>query len=437
MTIDVSQKAMTGVLVVGAGVGGLVTALSLHAAGIQCTVVDRVRDLRPAGVGINLQPHAVRELVELGLGDELAAIGVATSEMVHYDRFGNQIWGEPRGLAAGYRWPQYSVHRGMLQMLLAGALRERAGAAAIRSGLELEAFTESADGVRARLRDRVSGEPVGWDADVLVGADGLHSTVRALLHPGEGAPIGNGIRMWRGTVVRAPFLTGSSMIVAGSNATEKFVAYPISPVVDGMATVNWCAEVRLPGTGTAADWNARGRLDDVLPHFASWRFGWLDVPDLIRAADPILEYPMVDRDPLPWWSTGRVTLLGDAAHPMYPIGSNGGSQAILDARVLAYHLATASGVPAALAAYQAERLETTGALLLANREMGAERTLRMVAERAPEGFGRIEDVLTGPELAAITDAYRGTTNSDTAALNARPSWTPPVPPVRPGLRAAR
>jgi 2-polyprenyl-6-methoxyphenol hydroxylase-like FAD-dependent oxidoreductase len=313
----------------------------------------------------------------------------------------------------------------MLQMLLADTLRERAGSAAIRSGLELEAFTESAGGVRARLRDRVSGEPVDWDADVLVGADGLHSTVRVRLHPGEGPPIGNGIRMWRGTAVRAPFLTGSSMIVAGSNASEKFVAYPISPVVDGLATINWCAEVRLPGAGLTADWSARGRLADVLPHFAGWCFDWLDVPDLIRAADPILEYPMVDRDPLPWWSTSRVTLLGDAAHPMYPIGSNGGSQAILDARVLAYHLATAPDVAAALAAYQSERLETTSAVLLANREMGAERILRTVAERAPEGFARIEDVLTGPELAAIADAYRGTTNSDTAALNARPSWTPP------------
>ena len=415
---------MAGVLVVGAGIGGLVTALSLHAAGVGCTVVDRVRDLRPAGVGINLQPHAVRELVELGLGDALAAIAVATSEMVHYDRFGNRIWGEPRGLAAGYRWPQYSVHRGSLQMLLAATLRERAGSAAIRSGLELETFTETADGVRVRLRDRVSGRPVEWDADALVGADGLHSTVRASLHPEEGPPIGAGIRMWRGTAVRAPFLTGSSMIVAGSNASEKFVAYPITPVVDGLATINWCAEVRLPGEGPPADWSARGRLGDVLRHFAGWRFDWLDVPDLIRAADPILEYPMIDRDPLPWWSTGRVTLLGDAAHPMYPIGSNGGSQAILDARVLAYHLATAPDTATALAAYERDRLETTTALLLANRRMGAERTLRMVAERAPEGFTRIEDVLSAVELAAIADAYRGTTNTDSTALNTRPSWTP-------------
>lgn len=415
---------MTTPLIVGAGIGGLTTALSLHAAGIECAIVDKAQRLDSTGVGINLQPHAVRELTDLGLGDSLASIGVPTAEMVHYDRFGNRIWGEPRGVAAGYRWPQYSVHRGELQMLLLRTVRERLGTAVIRTGLAFEDCTGSADGVRARLRDRTTDERIDWDADMLIGADGLHSAVRAHLHPDEGPPLDSGIRMWRGTAVREPFLTGRTMIVAGSNAAAKFVAYPISPTADGLATVNWVAEVRLPERTAKADWTARGRLADVLPYFADWRFGWLDVPDLIRASDPILEYPMVDRDPLPSWGTGRITLLGDAAHPMYPIGSNGGSQAILDARVLAYHLASAPDAPTALADYERERRETTSAIVLANRNLGPDRILRTVAERAPHGFARVEDVLSDQELAAIGTAYRGTTSTDVATLNERASWTP-------------
>jgi 2-polyprenyl-6-methoxyphenol hydroxylase-like FAD-dependent oxidoreductase len=413
---------MTAVLVVGAGIAGLTTALSMHAAGVECRVVDRARALTAAGVGINLQPHAVRELTELGLGETLAAHGVATAEMVHYDRFGNRIWGTPRGVAAGYHWPQYSIHRGTLQLLLLRAVQERLGPDSVLTGLAFESWT----GTTARFRARDGGE-VTMDADVLVGADGLHSAVRAMLHPGEGPPVGSGIRMWRGTAEGRPFLTGRSLIGAGDNTTAKFVAYPITPVRDGRTTINWVAEVSLPDDDTdgdlEADWTTRGRLEDVLPHFADWRFDWLDVPDLIRRSETILEYPMVDRNPLPWWGNGRVTLAGDAAHPMYPIGSNGGSQAVLDARVLAHHVATAPDVPTALARYESERRETTNAILLANRKLGPERLLRLVAERAPSGFRRIEDVLTEAELAEFTEAYRGTTNMDVAVLNSRASWS--------------
>lgn len=416
---------MSRLLIAGAGITGLTTALSLHAAGIRATVVDRARRLAPAGVGINLQPHAVRELTELGLGEELAAIGVSIAELAHYDRFGNRIWGEPRGVAAGYRWPQYAVHRGELHALLLRAVRDRLGDDAVVPGLAVEGCVETADEVRVRLRDRETGRPVEWTGDALIGADGLHSAVRAHLYPDEGPPVDSGILMWRGTVVREPFLTGHTMIVAGSNSAAKFVAYPIAPTASGRTLINWVAEVRLPGRWLAADWTARGRLDDVLPHFADWRFDWLDVPDLLRGSDQILVYPMVDRDPLPRWSTGRITLAGDAAHPMYPIGSNGGSHAILDARVLAYHLATVPEPAKALAAYEEERRETANAIVLANRELGPERVLRTVAERAPNGFTDVRDVLTAEELAAIGDAYRRTTSLDVAALNDRASWTPP------------
>ena len=419
------------VIVAGAGIGGLTMALSLHAAGIDVLVIDVAITLRPLGAGINLMPHAVRELTELGLGDELAATGIPTFEHVHFDRHGNRIWGFASGLNIGYRWPQYSIHRGELQMILLDAVRARLGVDAVRVGTVFSEFTESPSGVRVHVRDRRSGTVSALPADVLVGADGLYSGVRAQLHPGEPPPCWGGILMWRGVVDAAPFLTGRTVAVAGTNAALKFVAYPISRQAElrGRALVNWVAEVMVPGgSATAADWNRRGRVEDVLPWFADWTFGWLDVPGLITGAPQILEYPMVDRDPLPFWGTERVTLLGDAAHPMYPVGATGGSQAIVDARVLAWSLARAlssSGTPAeGLAAYEAARRETVNAIVLANRDMPADRLLHLVSARAPGGFGRIEDVLSTAELAAFDRAYRATTLPDVAALNSRPSLTP-------------
>jgi 5-methylphenazine-1-carboxylate 1-monooxygenase len=417
------------VLIAGAGIGGLTAALSLHQAGLRALVVDSAAELRPIGVGINLLPHAVRELTELGLGEELAAIGIPTAEFVHFDRFGNRIWGEPRGRALGYRWPQYSVHRGELQMLLLDTVRARLGDDAVLTGLAFEDFTDLEDsgGVQVRLRRRGSGETVVLTAGALVGADGINSTVRARLHPGESAPLWNGVLMWRGVAETEPLLDGRTQAVLGSNTLAKFVAYPISKRLEdqGRALLNWVAEVRLPdGTRTeTADWNRRSDTDAVLPHFADWRFDWLDVPTLIRESSEILEYPMVDRDPLPFWGRGRVNLLGDAAHPMYPIGSNGGSQAIIDARILAYELATADDLSKGLAGYEAARRETTNAIVLACRDMPADRVLHTVAERAPNGFERIEDILSADELATISSSYLQTTGIDVERLNSRPSWS--------------
>ena len=419
------------VIVAGAGIGGLSAALSLHAAGIDATVIDSAASLRPLGVGINLMPHAVRELTELGLGEELEATGIPTAEMVHFDRHGNRIWGFASGRNIGYRWPQYSIHRGELQMILLAAVRARLGPDAVRTGTAVTGFSESGAGVQVRVRDRLTGTSSTLGGDVLVGADGLYSAVRAQLHPGEPPPRWGGVIMWRGVVEGAPFLTGRTVAVAGTNAALKFVAYPISRQAErrGHALLNWVAEVTLPaGRPDGADWNRTGRVEDVLPWFADWKFGWLDVPALITGAPRILEYPMVDRDPLPSWGAGRVTLLGDAAHPMYPIGANGGSQAVLDARILAWSLARAlstSGTPAeGLAAYETARLQTVNAIVLACRDMPADRLLQTVSTRAPDGFSRIEDVLSAAELAAFDQAYRATTLPDVAALNARPSLTP-------------
>ena len=426
------------VIVAGAGIGGLTTALSLHAAGIGVLVIDSAVSLRPLGVGINLMPHAVRELTELGLGDELAATGIPTAEMVHFDRHGNRIWGFASGLNIGYHWPQYSIHRGELQMILLDAVRARLGPDAVRTGTAFASFADSPSGVDVRVRDRLTGSGSVLRADVLVGADGLYSGVRAQLHPDEPPPRWGGIMMWRGMTEGAPFLTGRTVAVAGTNAELKFVAYPISRRAEaqGNALLNWVAEVMLPDDRVSAveadtaDWNRRGRAPDVLPWFADWEFGWLDVPALITGAPQILEYPMVDRDPLPFWGQGvpwghgRVTLLGDAAHPMYPIGANGGSQAVIDARVLAYSLAHAATPADGLATYEMARRETVNAIVLACRDMPADRMLHKVSVRAPDGFDRIEDVLSAAELAAFEGAYRSTTLQDVAALNGRASLSP-------------
>jgi 2-polyprenyl-6-methoxyphenol hydroxylase-like FAD-dependent oxidoreductase len=414
------------VLIAGAGIAGLTTALSLHAAGIDVSIIEAASEIRPLGVGINLPPHAVRELAELGLAGELAAIGIETAEQAHFDRFGGLIWREPRGRGLGYNWPQYSVHRGELQMILLAAVQERLGKDAVRTGTFVTGFTE--DGADAPaivyLRDRATGATETVRADVLVGADGLYSAVRAQLHPHEPPPRWSGVMLWRGVAEGDPFLTGATVTVSGSNATRKFVAYPIARTSRGKVLINWVAEARLAGAGNAdrADWNRKGRLADVLPWFADWKFGWLDIPDLIIRSPEILEYPMVDRNPLPSWGRGRVTLAGDAAHPMYPIGSNGAAQAVIDARILTASLAASSSPADGLRTYEEARRDATARIVLANRDMPADRILYEVGVRAPEGFDRIEDVMSADELRTISQAYRATTLPDVTALNTRPPY---------------
>ncbi|MFD0383365.1 FAD-dependent monooxygenase [Streptomyces stramineus] len=336
------------VLIAGAGIGGLTAALALHAAGIESSLVEGARELRPLGVGINLLPHAVRELTDLGLGDDLARIGVAITELNYCDRSGTTLFTEKRGLAGGYDRPQYAVHRGRLQMLLLSAVRERLGPDAVRTGVRVTGFTQDAGSVRALAGDTEIA------ADVLVGADGLHSAVRAQLHPRQGPLAWSGVQMWRGVTEGRPFLGGDAMLVArgagliargaGSEAGLELVAYPIGPDL-----INWVVQVQVADPGPLpgdANWNLPGRPEDVLRHIGHWDLGLLDIPALITGSSMILEYPMVDRDPLPFWGSGRVTLLGDAAHPMYPVGANGASQAIVDARALADELAR-SGYPGA------------------------------------------------------------------------------------------
>ena len=326
------------VLIAGGGIGGLTLALSLHQIGVPAKVFESVPALKPLGVGINVLPHAVRELIELGLLDQLDASGVRTRELAYFSKHGKPIWSEPRGIEAGYKWPQFSIHRGTLQQILLDAATERLGAENILTSHHLSGWTETAGGVRADFIDKATGKPAGsHDGALLIAADGIHSAIREKLYPQEGPPIWNGRILWRGITKSDAFLSGRTMIMAGHEIL-KFVCYPISKEPDATAnsrsTGSPSGTCRRPISGGARITTAPQSSKNSLPWFKDWKFDWLDVPGLIRNCPQAYEYPLVDRDPIPQWTFGLTTLMGDAAHPMYPIGSNGASQAILDARVI-------------------------------------------------------------------------------------------------------
>jgi 2-polyprenyl-6-methoxyphenol hydroxylase-like FAD-dependent oxidoreductase len=391
------------VLIAGGGVGGLALALMLHQRGIGCMVLEAAAEVKPLGVGINTLPHAIRELAALDLLPALDGVGIRTRELRYLNRFGQEIWQEPRGIWAGHEVPQFSIHRGHLHQVLWQAAEARLPTGALLNNARLQNFTQNAHGITAHLMDGRS-----LSGDVLIGADGIHSIIRTALHPDDGGIRWNGIQMWRGAVEWPAFEGGDTMIVAG-DMKEKLVLYPIGTGASAATRLtNWvvCAQI-----GDASkppprreDWSRAGQLDEVLAHVARFRIPFLDVAALVRSTPEFWEYPMCDRDPLPFWTQGRVTLMGDAAHPMYPVGSNGASQAVLDARCLADLLAS-QAPEAALAAYAAERLPKTAEIVRANRKGGPERVVDEVSARAPDGFARLEDVISREELAAIAGGY--------------------------------
>nr|HET7858075.1 flavin-dependent oxidoreductase [Caldimonas sp.] len=407
MTRDAART--TDVVVVGAGIGGLTLALALERAGIACRVYDAAAELQPLGVGINVLPHATAILETLGVLGALERVAVVTREAAFFNRFGQLVYAEPAGRFAGHATPQLSIHRGDLQAVLLAAVRERLGDDAVVAGHVCIGVDDRADaGVRVRFR-AASGAPLPDAAGaVVVGCDGIHSALRRQLHPGEGPPRWSGVNMWRGVVAHAPFLSGATMVRAGWLSVGKMVIYPIREAIDrdGRQLVNWVAELEADAP-VERDWSARGRLDDFLPRFADWRFDWLDIPALIRSTETVLAYPMVDQDPLPRWSFGRVTLLGDAAHPMVPRGSNGAGQAILDAVCLAERFVERGVGAQALAEYDAIRNPATAKIVLANRSTPPDAILREVHERSGDKpFARIEDVVAPDELARIAERYK-------------------------------
>jgi 2-polyprenyl-6-methoxyphenol hydroxylase-like FAD-dependent oxidoreductase len=402
--------------IAGAGIGGLTLGLLLHQRGIEAEIWESVADLKPLGVGINLLPHATRELSDLGLLAALGELAIETSSLGYYNKFGQLIWQEPRGSAAGYAWPQLSVHRGEFQLLLLAAVRERLGSDSVRTGQRVVGFSRQGERVSVELRDR-RGDPLERTVDVLIGADGVRSALRAALYPERDPLCYSGRVMWRAAVEVEPFLDGRSMIMAG-HPDQKFVAYPISERSrqSGKSVVNWIAELRVPGETGEHDWNRRVDKSVFAAAFSGWRWDFIDVPGLIESAEAIYEYPLADKDPLPRWTFERVTLLGDAAHPMYPIGSNGSAQAILDARCLADCLGSFRDPREALLEYEAERLPKTAGIVLRNRLHGPEQVMYLAEARAPHGFSDIAQVISRAELEEIALRYKRLAGFDPQSL---------------------
>lgn len=410
------------ILIAGAGIAGLSLGLTLHQIGVPFRIYEATREIRPMGVGINLQPNAVRELFDLGLEAELDRIGVRTRQYGFYSKLGRTIWEEPRGRWAGYAWPQYSIHRGKLQMLLYQTLIARAGADCVVTGRRVAGF-QTGENKAQMLFD--AGDPA--DGDLIVAADGIHSAIRAQMYPEEGPPIWGGAILWRAKTQAKPFFGGGAMALIGHD-TQRIVAYPISEPdpETGLATINWIAELRIdPSQGwNKEDWNRAANIDDFLPAFEGWTFDWLDAPALIRGADKVFEYPMVDRDPLERWTVGRVTLMGDAAHPTYPVGSNGASQAIVDARVIGAALLEHGVIAAALEAYEAEMRPLTTGVIRANRGSGPDAILQRVEDLCGGDFDVIGNVIPEAELAAHAEKYKAVAGFSIDALNRKPPLIP-------------
>lgn len=411
------------VLISGAGVAGLTLGLSLHQVGIPFRIIEAIAELRPLGFGINLQPHAVRELYDLGLETKLDRIGFRTERMAYFNTKGQEVWSEPRGLEAGYHYPQYSVHRGGLQMMLHETLLERCGAGAILAGAKVNEWFENPRGLEVILTDRKFGFEIDhMRGSLLVACDGVRSQTRKTLFPDSGTLNWRKTMMWRGVSHAPSFLGGRTMTISGTKGA-KLVAYPIDTKGRTENFVHWIADIaHLPDRDyDKQDWSRLGDVADVLPAFEDWNFDWLDISEMIRRTESVWEYPMIDRDPLPSWVDGRIALLGDAAHPMYPIGSNGASQGILDARVMAREIRNLGETADALQAYDEIRREPVNEIILANRAEGPDAILDAVADRAPDGFENIDDVMSYDERQAYSDRYKERTGLTVAELNAQPS----------------
>ena len=413
-------------LIVGGGIGGLATALSFHAAGIDSVIYESVAEVKGLGLGINLQPNAVRELFELGLEDELYSVAVETAFLAYYNKHGQLIWREPRGKSAGYRWPQFAINRGDLLMILLDAVKKRLGSQSYVTGHHFVGFEQDSFGVTAQFIERSTGRGLPPQrGDVLIAADGIHSAVRRILYPNEGPPIFSGRMIWRGKIEAEPYLDGRTQVMIG-HRDQRAVIYPMSEELrkTGRSLINWA--VVLGGRYNEDErevWDRLAVKERFFGHFQNWNFDWIGVKDLISATEEIFEYPKSDRDPLPQWTFGRVTLMGDAAHPMRPVGSQAGTQAVVDARILANKLAGASTPQIGLEEYQAERLPPMNAVILTNREFGPEIVMQMAEERAPSGFDNIESVIPRSELETIARDFKVIAGIEPHTLNARTSYT--------------
>jgi 2-polyprenyl-6-methoxyphenol hydroxylase-like FAD-dependent oxidoreductase len=396
-----------GIAVVGGGIAGLAFALSLHQRGMSCDVYESVPQVKELGVGITLLPHAMRELAALGVQPQLEAVGIENLESVFFNRFGQFIYREARGRHAGYPLPEIGIHRGKLHRILFESALERLGPGRIHTGHRCTGLSQDEGGVTLNFTDARGQARPPVRASVAVACDGIHSAVRKQFYPQEKVAFA-GINTWRGVTRHKPILTGKSYMRVGSIRTGKMVIYPIVDNIDGQGRqlINWMAEIE-GSSQTMNDWNQGGQADDFISIFKDWTFEWLDVPALIRNADQILEYPMVDKDPVPQWTFGRITLMGDAAHPMYPRGSNGSAQALIDARTLATELSRGGDPVAALSAYEAQRREATAKVVLTNRSQPPDLiNIRVEELSGDRPYRHIDDIISQDELRALSDNYK-------------------------------
>ena len=415
------------VLIAGGGIGGLVTAITLHQIGVECVVFESVRELKPLGVGINLQPNAVRELMDMGFTEtDLDAFGIPAEEWALVGLGGQEIYAEPRGRQAGYKWPQYAVHRGEFHMALYRRFQSLAGADGVRLGHKAVGYEKNADGT-VSLVLQAGEEAVRETGTLLIGADGIHSAIRARMHPDQPPIHWGGAVMWRGTTRAMPVRTGSSFIGLGTHR-HRMVIYPISrPEPEtGLALINWIAEVTYdePSDEHKVGWFREVGIQEFIHHFEDWTYDWLDVPGLIKGAGAAFENPMIDRDPVTTWVDGPVALLGDAAHAMYPTGSNGASQAIVDARVLGAKFLRYGLSEKALAAYDAELCGPVSEVVLRNRGAGPFGLLNMVNDRCGANFENIDDVIPESERKEFMLKYQTAAGFARDTLNAAPRTIP-------------
>ena len=416
------------VIIAGGGIGGLVQALTLHQIGVPCQVIEAAREMRPLGVGINIQPNAVRELFDLGIGaTDLDQVGIQAREWALLGLNGKEVYAEPRGLDAGYNWPQYAAHRGELHMLLYREVTRRLGPEAVALGTKVTGYVQAKDSIRVQLQ-RTDGTTDTVETPLLIGADGIHSRVRAEMHPNQPPIHWGGALLWRGCVRARALRTGSSFVGLGTHR-HRMVIYPISaPDAQGYSLINWIAEVTVDSSdGWQSDsWFREVDVADFAHHFDGFRYDWLDVPAMLASTDPVFENPMIDRDPVPTWIDGRVVLIGDAAHAMYPTGSNGASQAIVDARVLGAKLVAHGVTMDALKAYDTELCAPISALVLRNRGAGPFGLLNLLDERCGGVFDDIEDVLPVAERQEFMAKYKtaagfAVENLNTARATIEPS----------------
>ncbi len=415
------------VLIAGAGIAGLTLALTLHEVGIPCILFESVRELRPLGVGINIQPNAVRELEDLGIGAaDMDEVGIPAREWALVGLNGRDIYSEARGKLAGYNWHQYAVHRGKFHLMLYRKVVERLGPDAVKLGHKVTGYRKEADGSVTALVHKADGSTADFTGALLFGAEGIHSEVRAQMHPNQPDIHWGGTIMWRGTARSVPIRSGSSFVGLGTSR-HRVVFYPIShPDEKGMADINWIAEKTFDDTHdwTKSGWFREVHLADFAHDFADFVYDWFDLPALLQQSEVVYENPMIDRDPLPTWVDGPVALLGDAAHPMYPTGSNGASQAIIDARVIGQLMLEHGVNPAMLRAYDEKLCGPVGGLALRNRGAGPFGLLNMVEDRCGGTFENIDDVIPAAERAEFMLAYQRAAGFAREALNAAPRTIP-------------